>query len=436
MKNIIYIPFKSLFIDRTITFDILFFSILLLAIPVILITGPALPDIFLSVIAFYFLVKSIIHKLWNYFSNPIVIGFLLFSTYGIIISLFSEMPLVSLSNEGSIFYFRYIFFSMGVWYLLDNNPYLPKCLINVTFICLSIVIIDGLYQYFFEFNLLGNKKYNSLRLTGLFGNEPIIGRYIAYISLFTFALIFQNYKITKKMMLISISFLVLCVIMVFLTGERTPFFYIILFTLLLITFFPNYRIYRIASILAIISLTLGIFIINPNAKIRMIDMTINQISKTKIPLLPYTSSHELHFESALKMFYDKPIFGVGTNTFRFQCNKQNYFVKYGCGTHPHNYYIQLLAEQGIVGFSFISIFFLYLSAIFIKQLVLLIKKTETKQIPFEYLLYPMILFIYWWPLIPHMSLYNNWNNVMIMLPLGFFMKYFYGNKIDGHSHKT
>ena len=80
-------------------------------------------------------------------------------------------------------------------------------------------------------------------------------------------------------------------------------------------------------------------------------------------------------------------------------------------------------------FIFITTFFLYLSLIFIKQLVFKLKKYKSKQIPFEYLSYPIILFIYWWPLIPHMSFYNNWNNVIIMLALGFFMKFFYGNKI-------
>ena len=40
----------------------------------------------------------------------------------------------------------------------------------------------------------------------------------------------------------------------------------------------------------------------------------------------------------------------------------------------------------------------------------------------------MILFIFWWPLIPHMSFYNNWNNVLMMLPLGFFLEEFFGGR--------
>ena len=90
--------------------DIAVFSFLLILTPVALITGPAIPDIILSLIAFYFLIKTFSQKLWKYYKNPVVIGFLIFSFYAIIRSLLSEMPINSLTNEGSAFYFRYIFF--------------------------------------------------------------------------------------------------------------------------------------------------------------------------------------------------------------------------------------------------------------------------------------------------------------------------------------
>ena len=47
-------PLKSLFYDKSISLDILIFSLLLILIPVALTTGPAIPDIFLSLIALFF----------------------------------------------------------------------------------------------------------------------------------------------------------------------------------------------------------------------------------------------------------------------------------------------------------------------------------------------------------------------------------------------
>lgn len=427
MQNLVIKPFKLLVTDRSISFDIVFFSILLILIPFVLITGPALPDIFLSLIALYFLVKSVLQKKWHYYQNPIVIGFLFFSAYGIIRSLFSEMPLQSLTNEGSMFYFRYIFFAMGVWYLLDKNPYLSKCLLLISLICILVVSLDALYQYFMEINFFGNEKYNFARLTGMFGKEPIIGRYITFLSLFTFALIYQNIKKTKKTILLSVAFLVMCDVIVFLTGERAPFFYVCLFSVLIIIFIPHYRFYRIGGFLLSMTIILGILSINPNAKTRIYD-TIQEVSETKISYLPYNKGYEDHYISALKLFIDRPLFGVGTNMYRFQCDKTQYTLNSNCNSHPHHFYIQALAELGITGFLFLAIFFLYLCLIGFKQLIFLIFSNKTKLMPFDFFLFPMILFVYWWPLIPHMSLYNNWNNVLIMLPLGFFLRNMYGYK--------
>ena len=421
------LPFKLIFSDRSVSIDVAFFSLLLILIPIVLITGPALPDIFISLIALYFLIKSVIKKNWHYYKNPIVIGFLLFSFYGISRSLFSEIPLESLTNEGSVFYFRYIFFAMGVWYLLDKNPYLMKCLVIILFLCVTLVSIDALYQYFLDVNIFGNEKYSHNRLTGLLGEEPIIGRYISYLSIFTFALIYHNYKKSKKMIIFSISFLVMCEVIIFLTGERAPLFYISFFSVLIVIFIPHYRIYRIIGVLASVVIILGILEVNSSAKTRMIDNTLEQMSKTHFPFLPYTSHHEEHYISSLKMFNENPLFGVGTNMFEFYCAEPQFIFNRSCASHPHNFYFQLLAELGIVGFLFISTFFCYLLFVGLKQFIFIIQSNKKRQISFEIFLYPMIIFVYWWPLIPHMSFYNNWNNVFIMLPLGFFMKFFYGN---------
>lgn len=432
MKDIFITPFKLLFNDRSITFDVIFFSLLLIFIPVVLITGPALPDIFLTLIAFYFLVKSVTKKKWHYYKNPIVFGFLFFCAYSVTRSLFSDLPIESLTIEGSMFYFRYIFFAMGVWYLLDNNPYISKCFISVSIVCLILVCIDGLYQYLVGINLFGNVKEENTRLTGLFGQEPIIGRYIAYLSLFSFALIYQNFKKTKKVIFFLISLLVMCEVIVFLTGERAPLFYVTLFTILVIIFIPHYRMYRIFGVFVSIIIILGILQINPTAKVRMVDQTLNEVSQTTLPYLPYSPHHEEHYVSSLKMFIDKPLFGVGTNTYRIKCKEPKYQYRFGsCSSHPHNFYVQSLAELGIVGFLFLSSFFFYLCFIGLKQFLFIILLNKEKQKPLEFLVFPMVLFVYWWPLIPHMSLYNNWNNVLMMLPLGYFMRYLYSNSNHG-----
>jgi O-antigen ligase len=339
------------------------------------------------------------------------------------------MPIESLTTGGSVFYFRYIFFALGVWYLLDTNRHLSKCLLNISIICIVFVCIDAFFQYFFELNFFGNKKHSDTRLTGLFGDEPIVGRYIAYLSTFTFVLIYQNFFTQKKIMKLSIIFLVLCEVTVFLSGERAPLFSFILFTFLIIIFVSNFRIYKIITVFFSIVIILCVTLFNSNAKTRIVDLSLSQLSQTQLPFLPYSDHHEEHYISVLKMFKDKPIFGIGTNLFRFQCNKPKYkYKERSCNTHPHNFYFQILAELGIIGFGFLCIFFLYIASFCIRKVPFIGRPNKTKELPFDYFLYTIILFINWWPIIPHMNFYNNWNNILIMLPLGFFMRYFFGNK--------
>lgn len=425
--NNFFLPFKIFYTDRSLTLDITFFSTLLILLPIVLVTGPALPDIFLSLIAIFFLIKSIFLKNWKYYKNPIVVGFLLFSIYGVLRSLLYEIPAESLTREGSIFYFRYIFFAMGVWYLLDNNRHLSKCLLIVSIFTLLIVSTDGMYQYFTGFNFFGNEKWSDNRLTGFFGDEPIIGRYISYLSIFTFVLIYQNFEIKKKTILFSIAFMVITEVLVFLTGERSPLFSLTLFSILVVIFMPHLRFYRIIGFLFSILIIFTITQINPVAKKRMVDETFNQVSQTQLPFLPYSDHHEEHYISALKMFSDNPLFGIGTNTFSFECEKSNYKISdRSCTTHPHQFYIQVLAELGIFGFLFMFSFFVYLSWSLIKQFYFSLTNQSNKLIPFNLFLFHILIFVYWWPIIPHMSLYNNWNNVLIMLPLGYFLKAIYG----------
>jgi len=135
------------------------------------------------------------------------------------------------------------------------------------------------------------------------------------------------------------------------------------------------------------------------------------------------------------MYSSNPIFGVGTNTFRFKCDNENFRYKSrSCSTHPHNFYIQLLAELGLIGFFFISSLVGYLAYFGIKQLSFLVKSEKDKAIPFNYFLLFIVNFVFWWPLITHMSFYNNWNNVLMMLPLGYLLRYLYNQKIKAYGN--
>ena len=59
----------------------------------------------------------------------------------------------------------------------------------------------------------------------------------------------------------------------------------------------------------------------------------------------------------------------------------------------------------------------------VRQFYFIVKSNKSKQIPFEQFLFSMLLFTFWWPIIPHI-LYTTMNNVLLMLPLGLLYEEF------------
>jgi O-antigen ligase len=159
-------------------------------------------------------------------------------------------------------------------------------------------------------------------------------------------------------------------------------------------------------------------------KERMIDTTINQIKfsdEHKFNII--SSAHHPIIMNGVNIFIDNPIFGIGTKLFREECKL--YDAK-GCNIHPHNSYVQLLAETGLIGFFFLLIYFIYISKkifFFVRQKNLL----SYNNLGYYTLL--VLIFANFFIYQPNMSLFHNWINVLyfssisIVLSLNGFREY-------------
>ncbi len=97
-----------------------------------------------------------------------------------------------------------------------------------------------------------------------------------------------------------------------------------------------------------------------------------------------------------------------------------YFKKNACNTHPHNFYIQLLAETGLIGFLFLAILFLYLGYILLLSLINKFTK-KNKQISSIELSLIAGFFVTVWPVTTNGNFFNNWINLITFYPLGILL---------------
>ena len=174
----------------------------------------------------------------------------------------------------------------------------------------------------------------------------------------------------------------------------------------------------IFSLSILLIITLGY--LNPSAKERMIDKTINQVfnlnnevNQNQNNLHFFTGTHTEHYISAYKMFLDNKIFGVGVKNFRNFCSKEKYYSYEACSSHPHNTYIQILSETGILGFLFLIFSFMYFCKNVFLQLYYKIKGKIFFS-DFEICILSGIL-IYLWPIAPSGNIFNNWLTIIMIL---------------------
>ena len=82
--------------------------------------------------------------------------------------------------------------------------------------------------------------------------------------------------------------------------------------------------------------------------LQLVDRFILQ-SMAQLPTSPHSEYFKI-FAPALITFQDSPIIGMGPGNYRFMCPTYGFDIEvFRCDNHPHNFYIQFLVENGVVG---------------------------------------------------------------------------------------
>jgi O-antigen ligase len=395
-----------------------------LAIP-LLIWGPFFPDLIVSVSCLIFLGYVFKNKLFFYFLKKPLIIFFTFCLYCILVSIFVAEDKF-LSFESSLFYFRIGVFSCLIWSLLEQDKKILNYFYYTLVISFLALMVDGYIQFFTGTNILGLPK-AAARISSFFGDEKIMGSYISRLFPLLFALFIVKEK--KKLELyFMILFFILLSGLVLISGERAAFFLYCLSFLFIVLFLKGYA--KLKIVLSVGSAILIIIIIASfdQVKNRMVSNPTSTITKSI-----FTPEHDSLIRTAFNMFFDKPIFGHGPKMFRVICKDEKYAVGITpCMTHPHNFYVQLLAETGIIGFSFLFSIFVYVSYCVYRQLKSIVLRQKGYLTDYQVCLLGGIL-ITIWPLTTNGYLFNNWLMIVYSLPVGFYLHSIYGKNRENVS---
>jgi len=262
-------------------------------------------------------------------------------------------------------FLRFLFFYFVLRFLVEKKIFNFKFFFISTAICSIFVSIDLIYQFINGKDIFGFSS-SSFKLSGPFGDEEIAGSYLQRFSVFSFFLVSIYFiKLPKeRKFLIYFSLLLLFFYSVFLAGNRMPIILFMLFWILLFIFENKIRKYSVLFFLTLFVFFFLMFSLNDQVNnyslhfykttVQLVTFIPDLISNKTISDFPNTYIKE--FYSGIKSWQENILIGGGINSFHYNCVK----TVAACASHPHNYYLEILSENGIIGMMLWGGIFVYI----------------------------------------------------------------------------
>jgi O-antigen ligase len=311
------------------------FHIFWLLGPFILLIERSPSDVWLTVLAIAFLIRSISTREGAWLSVFWVRTCFLFLAVCLVSSAVSKLPFYAFSE--ALVWFRFPLFVMATTFWLCKDKRLLYAMLFST--ALGMLLMTCILTV--EMIIEGQK---GGRLSWPY-DDLVSGNYLSKAGLPAFT-VMVALAIGARPKLASImgglSF-VSIIISVF-TGERINFLIRACGGMLAaLAWRPNWRRYIILIIVELLAVS-AVFMTMPNVQVRFTDAFVRML-----PTGPHSDYYQV-MGAGLEVFKTAPVLGIGPATHRDLCPSiVGEVTQFRCDNHPHNFYIQFLTETGVIG---------------------------------------------------------------------------------------
>ncbi len=309
--------------------------------------------------------------------------------------------------------FIILFIAINLFFTISNNQFK---FLNFWSSIILIVVFDSFVEFSLGKNLLGyGDGLYADRIVSFFKDEPIVGAYLLGFNFIIVGYFFEKfYKQNLKLKLAMFLILFILVGCILITGERSNGIKAII-GLMIFLFLNNKISAKIKISIFLFSLFfISLIISNSNyLKVRYGQQLFYQLfdSNQRDQFIENNLYLKL-YKSGLAVFKDYPIFGVGNKNYRV-ITTRNIETKinddYLLNTHPHQIYIELLSEHGLVGTIIVLSIFFYL--IFKNLKIIILSRNSIQLGCFTYLIINFL------PILPSGSFFNDFSSTLFWINL-------------------
>ena len=304
--------------------------------PFILLVERSPADIWLSVIALSFAGRSFLRREGFWLQVTWVRLAFLFWAACLLSAFLSPSQVYSVGE--AFVWFRFPLFAMAVAFWLGRD----KRMVNGMLLSVGLGMVAMCVILAAEILIVGN---NQERLSWPYG-DLVPGNYLAKACLPAFVVVVAIATSSRRgIASCAATIALVSIVASVMTGERINFLIRVCSSMLAaIAWRP--RLYRVIAIFAVEGIAILTAIMSaPGLVQRFVDQFLQQLP---------THSDSPYFRAMAPgwlAFQEAPLFGIGPGNLRLLCDDIIAGSSlYDCHPHPHNFYLQMLGEAGIIGF--------------------------------------------------------------------------------------